>query len=112
VSEIPEFEIRDSENFRIVYTMGAFGGIIPNDARMILYVDRIRTRPVKGKFTIEKVGKIVRERQVEIHLSPETWKSMARWKQKSLEDFEKSFGEIPEAPKGKKGKKRHSAMNG
>lgn len=112
MSEIPEFEIKDSENFRLIYATGAFGGLAPNDGRIILYVDRLKTRPVKGKPGAEKVEKIIRERQVEIHVSPATWKSITKWMQGHVEQIEKQFGEIPEEPTGKGKKKPPSGMYG
>lgn len=106
MSEVPEFEIRDSEHFRLIYATGVFGGLSPNDGRIIFFVDRLKTRPIKGKPGQEKVEKVIRERQVEVHVSPATWKSIAKWMQTHIEQIEKTIGKIPEEPKGSKGARK------
>ena len=100
MSEIPEFEIKDSEVFKIIYATGAFGGLAPNDGRIILFVERLQTGPVRGQPGQERVEKVIRERLVEIHVTPATWKSIARWMQDHVTNFEKQFGTIPEQPVG------------
>ncbi len=99
MSRIPEFEIKDSENFKIIYSTGVFGGLAPNDGRMVLYIDLLKTKPVRGEPGKEELDKIVREREVEIHLSPATWKSIAKWMTAHVEQLEKVYGKIPEEPK-------------
>jgi hypothetical protein len=99
LSRIPEFEIKESENFKVIYAMGAFGGLAPNDGRMVLYMDLIKTKPVRGEPGKEELDKIIRERLVEIHMSPATWKSMAKWMMAHVETIEKQIGTIPEEPK-------------
>ena len=98
MSGIPEFEIKDGEGFTIIYTTGAFGGLAPNDGRITLFIERLQTVPVRGQLGQEKVQKVIRERLVEIHLTPATWKSIARWMQDHVTKFEKQFGVIPELP--------------
>lgn len=111
MSRIPDFEIKDSENFKIVYATGAFGGVDPHDGKIILYVDRLKTKPVRGQPGKEEIDKVIRERQVEIHMSPATWKSIAGWMTKHIQKMEKEFGRIPELKKpgiGKaEGSERH-----
>ncbi len=102
MSEVPEFENKESEDYKIVYATGAFGGLHPSDGRIILHVDRIIPEAVRGKPGIQRTEKIIRERQVEIHLSPATWKTIARWMQNNVVRFEKRFGTIPQLPKGAK----------
>jgi len=102
MSEVPEFEIKESEGYKIIYVTGAFGGLAPNDGRIILFFDRIEAGLVRGKPGQERIGKIIRERQVKIHMTPATWKSIAKWMQSHLETFEKQYCNIPEEPKGAK----------
>jgi len=83
-----------------VYASGVFGGLSPNDGRIILTVDRIIPEPVRGSPGRDRIGKVIRERQVEIHMSPATWKSIASWMQGHVEKFEKRFGTIPQRPTG------------
>jgi len=100
LSKIPDFEIEDGENFSVIYAMGCFGGLDPSDGRMIFYVDRLKTKPVRGQPGQEELDKVVRERQVEIHMSPATWKSIAKWMTERIEKYEKQFGPIPDLTKG------------
>ena len=99
MGRIPEFEIKDSDNFKVIYTMGVFGGLAPNDGRLVLYIDLLKTKPITGEPGKEEIDKVIRERQIEIHMSPATWKSVARWMTAHVENLEKAFGQIPEAPK-------------
>jgi hypothetical protein len=65
---------------------------------MILYLDVLKTKPVRGEPGQEEVDKVIRERQVEVHMSPATWKSMAKWMMEHVQRVEKQFGAIPEEP--------------
>ena len=102
MSQVPEFENRESEDYKIVFASGVFGGLSPIDGRIILYVDRLVPEPVRGRPGRDRIEKVIRERQVEIHVTPATWKSIASWMQGHVERFEKRFGTIPQRPKGAK----------
>jgi hypothetical protein len=111
MSKIPDFEIVDGENFKVIYATGAFGGLAPNDGRIVLYIDLMKTKPVRGQPGKEELDKIVRERQIEIHMSPATWKSLARWMAGHVDQLEKAFGKIPETPKDIITKKQSSEQH-
>lgn len=99
----PEFIVTKKEGMPLTYVTGVFGGLAPNDARMIFFTDRIETEPADVPGT-QKIKRINQEIQAEIHMSPATFKSVALWMQGHLERYEKTFGEIPIEP-GKKPKK-------
>lgn len=96
----PTFEDSKSEQYRYVFATGVFGGIQPNDAQMVFYLDRLEPEtvntPIPGS---QKLKKIVRELQVEVHMTPTQFKSLAAWMTQHIQQYEKTFGEIPMAPK-------------
>ena len=79
---------------------------------MILYVDRFMTEPVRGKPGQEKTKEIVRERLLDVHMTPTVWKQVAKWMQDKVEWYEKTFAAIPEKPKGAKEKPRPHQIYG
>jgi len=99
----PEFEDAKSPDYRYVYATGVFGGLDPNDGRMIFYLDRVEPETMKKPIGRQKVKKIIRELQVEVHVSPSQYKNIARWMMRNVRQFEDFFGPIPMEPK--KGKK-------
>jgi len=96
----PKFEDTKSPDYKYIYATGVFGGLDPNDGRMIFYLDRVEpetvNEPVPGAL---KLKKIVRELQVEVHMTPTQFKSIAQWMMRHVENYEKIFGEIPMKPK-------------
>ena len=112
MSEVPESEVKDAEDFRHAYATGVFGGLLPMDAHMTFHLDRPLTESIRDKPGQEKTTRIVRERLLDIHMTPTVWKQIARWMQEHVERYEKTFGTIPEAPKDAKGKKRPSQIYG
>lgn len=96
----PTFEDTKSPDYRYVYATGVFGGIDPNGTTMIFYLDRLELETVSTPQPgAEKLKKILRELQVEIYMSPTTFKSVAEWMNHHIQQYEKIFGEIPMAPK-------------
>ena len=97
----PQFEDTKSVDHRYIFTTGVFGGLHqPSDAQIIFYLDRLEPQtastPQPGSMSLKK---ILRELQVEIHMTPTMFKSMASWMNKNVEEYEKIFGEIPIEPK-------------
>jgi len=95
----PKFEDTVSPEFRYIYATGVFGGIAPDDARIIFYLDRLvpetTSREVPGSMELKKVN---RELQIEVHCSPFQFKAIAAWMNRNLEQFEKQFGPIRMGP--------------
>lgn len=102
----PQFEDTKSEQYRYIFATGVFGGVNPLDAQMIFYLNRLEpetvTTPHPGAI---KLKKIVRELQVEVHMTPAEFKAVAQWMNKHVEEYEKKIGPIPIPPK-EKGKKK------
>lgn len=96
----PTFEDTKSPEYRYVYATGVFGGVDPNGATMIFYLDRLEPETVSTPQPgTEKLKKIFRELQVEIHMSPTAFKSVAAWMNQHVQQYENIFGGIPIAPK-------------
>ncbi len=87
----PKFEITESPGYRVVYVSGVFGGLDPNDGRIIFFLDRIKPKMggrKKGAMELEKVN---RELQVEVHMSPPQFISVARWMMEHAQRFKKKI---------------------
>lgn len=96
----PTFEDAKSEQYRHVFATGVFGGINPVDAQIIFFLDRPEpetvSTPLPGSL---KLKQIVRELQVEVHMTPTAFKTVADWMNKHIEQYEKIFGPIVTKPK-------------
>lgn len=93
--DVPKFEVEKSEEYREIHLDGVFGGITPNGAKMVIYTEEHEPQ-IKpgGKPGDMELGKITREVQAELHLSPVQFKSLFKWMKKHLENYEDRFGEI------------------
>ena len=83
----PRFEITESPGFRPIYASGVFGGLDTNDGRMIFFLDRIRPKmggKPSGGMELEKIN---REMQVEVHMTPPQFMSVAKWMSEHSERF-------------------------
>jgi len=100
MANMPKFEDTKSPNFIYVYSTGVFGGVDPNDGRMIFFLDRLepetQNQPTPG---LQLVKKITRESQVEVHMTPTQFKAVAIWMNQSIQRYEELFGPIPLGPK-------------
>jgi len=73
-------------DYRVVAATGVFGGLNTGEGQIIFYTDRLEpTSDNAGKMSL---GSINRELQVEIHLSPAGFKSVAEWMMRHVTDFE------------------------
>lgn len=98
----PEFEDTKSPDYKYVYATGVFGGLDPDDGKLIFFLDRIEPETVREPHPgAQKVKKIVRELQVEVHVSPAQFKRIWLWMGEHIKRFEETFGEIPLEPKKK-----------
>ncbi len=90
-------EISESQDYRAVYASGVFGGLDPHDGRIVFFLDRImpkiKSEP-KGAMELEKIN---RELQVEVHMSPSQFASVAKWMMEHVHLFEKRIksGKMP-----------------
>ncbi|UCD03349.1 MAG: hypothetical protein JSV63_01800 [Candidatus Aenigmatarchaeota archaeon] len=76
--KVPKIEVTEGSGFRPVYASGVFGGLDPNDGRLIFFLDRLKPSVKKGK-TVMELSKVEREMQVEVHMSPNQFMSVAKW---------------------------------
>jgi len=98
---VPRFEDTKSADFRYVFATGVFGGLDPNGGRLLFYLDRLEPVTTNEPPTpgAQKLAKVVRELQIEVHVSPAQFKSIAAWMASHLKTFEDTFGEIAVEPK-------------
>lgn len=94
---LPEFEYTKCPEYRYVYATGVFGGLDPVGGRIIFYLDR--PEPEMTKEGTQRTKKIIRELQVEVHVSPGEFKAIWEWMGKHIKQLEDLFGEIPLGPK-------------
>jgi len=87
------FEITEHPTFRAAYVSGVFGGLDPNDGRIVFFLDRIKPSMRKEPRGAMQLEKINRELQVEIHMSPPQFASVARWMMGHVQRFEKKMKE-------------------
>lgn len=103
----PEFVVTKKDGLPIIYTTGVFGGLAPNDGRMLFFADRFELEPADVPGT-QKVKRINQEFQAEIHMSPATFKSIAIWMMENITRYEKVFGEIVQEPSKTGGESKSS----
>ena len=98
----PKFEDAKAPDYKYVYATGVFGGLDPNDGKMIFFLDRFEPETVEEPYPgTQKLKKIVRELQVEVHVSPSQFKNIWMWMGEHIKHYEQMFGEIPMQPKMK-----------
>jgi len=88
------FRIEEAESFRMIYVENVFGSLDPGGGRMIFYVDRRKPRIVDEPVGALETDEIVHELQVELRMSPASFKSIAEWMAQHVEGAEKQFGPI------------------
>ena len=92
--ELPEFEVMESPHFKAYSATGVFGGLNPNGGRIIFYLDRIKPTADPSNPGGMKLQKVEHELQVEVHVSPAQFKSIAEWMMGHVSQFEKQFGNL------------------
>jgi hypothetical protein len=88
-SQGAHIEITESPDYKAVYASGVFGGLDPHDGRIIFFLDRIKPKMKGDTKGAMELGKIDRELQVEVHLPPAQFASIARWMIEHVQRFEK-----------------------
>jgi len=82
----PEFKITKHAEYRVISATGVFGGLSPAGGQVIFYTDRLE--PKSDTVGNLSLGSVNRELQVEVHLSPATYKSVADWMTRKVKEFE------------------------
>jgi hypothetical protein len=90
----PDYEVKKADDYKLVYATGMFGGLDPNDARIIFYCDRVEPEMDKNRPGGMRTKVVHRELQVEIHMSPLQFKTIARFMNDRVKRLEKRFGEL------------------
>ena len=80
----PKITLTKGSDYKVVYVTGAFGGLNPVEGRIIFYLDRIVPKIKPEPTGAMEMGEIERELQIEIHMSPATWISIAEWMQEHI----------------------------
>ncbi len=91
-----EFEVKEASDFKVLYVTGAFGGLDAHEGRIIFFVDRVVPKLKDKRTGAMEVGKIVRELQIELRMTPARFKSIAMWMLEHVKRFEKQFGKLKE----------------
>ncbi len=94
----PPFETVKSEDYRYVYASGVYGGVDPNDSRLIFYLNRLIPESQPGQPGKMRTAKVIQELQVEVHMSPMQFKSLAQFMAGRIKLYEDKFGEIDMRP--------------
>jgi len=95
--KILEIEIEKSPDYQLTYATGVFGNVGPNDGQLTFFVDRVE--PTMGTQPGEmRVKTIKRRLLIEVHMSPNQFKEIAKWMTKKVYDLEKYLGRIPSVP--------------
>lgn len=96
---VPDMEVEESEDFREIHVDGVFGSLDPNGAKLTVYTQERKLKMKEsgrpGEMDLEK---IIFETQAELHMSPVQFKSMLKWMEQKLEQYEDQFGEIEAKP--------------
>ena len=90
----PDYEITKAEDYKLVYSTGMFGGLDPNDARLIFYCDRVEPEMDSNRPGGMRTRVVHRELQVEVHMSPLQFKTVAKFMTDRINRLEKRFGEL------------------
>jgi hypothetical protein len=85
----PKIVVTDGKGYGPVYASGVFGGIDPNDARMIFFLDRLKPSIKPGGKGAMGLDRVERELQVEVHMSPHQFLAVAKWMAEHAENFGK-----------------------
>ena len=97
----PAYILSKHPDYRSVFCSGIFGGLSPNDGQIIVYIDRYETEMDKDRPGTQRLSHVNREFQVELHMAPLQFKSIALWMNWKIQEYENNFGEIQTAPKSK-----------
>lgn len=95
----PKFRIEEDEEYREIHVDGIFGGLNPNGGKMVVYTEEHRPKISSSSGEME-LDEVVRELQVELHMSPVQFKSIFEWMKSHLESYEDQFGNVEMGSEG------------
>lgn len=96
---VPDMEVEKSDEFKEIHVDGIFGSLDPNWAKLTVYTQERQAKMKEGGKPGEMtLNKIIFETQAELHMSPVQFKSLVKWMNNKLEQYENQFGEIEAKP--------------
>jgi hypothetical protein len=87
----PKIEVTERPDYKVVYASGVFGGLDPHDSRIIFFLDRLKPKMKSGDKGAMELEKVERELQVEVHMSPHQFISVAKWMMGHAQSFGKKM---------------------
>ena len=96
----PKIETKYSDDYRTIIVSGIYGGHRPSFFELVVYHDEMLTH--KALETIpsdSKLNTIMRTIETSLYIDPIQAKSILKWLNQHVSDYEKQFGEIPEPSK-------------
>jgi len=89
-AKVPKIEVTVHPDFRVVIANGNFGGLTPNDGRIMFYTDIFEPRvKIGGKLGEMEIERINRQCQIDVRMSVMDFVNLAAWMNdhiKRLED--------------------------
>jgi hypothetical protein len=86
-----KFELSKSPEYKVIYINGVFGGLSPDEGRMIFYVDRLVPEMLEEPAGAMKLEKINRELVIDIRMSSAQFKSIAEWMISHIKELEEAL---------------------
>ena len=93
-----QIDITKNPDYSYVTSTGIFGGVDPNGARILFFLDRLEPEMKRDQPGRMQTRKLNRELQVEVHMSPLAYKNMAAWMARNVKKYEDQFGVIIMGP--------------
>lgn len=87
-----KFEAANAPDFKVSFVDGVVGGLSPACGRMVFFMELPEMemgRMVQGVGPEMIVRKVKRQFLVDARMSPETYKQIAQWMMRNVEEYEK-----------------------
>jgi len=82
----PEFKMTRHPEYRVIAATGVIGVLSPAGGTIVFYIDRIEPKSdTMGKISLQSIN---RELQMELIMSPATFKAVADWMTLKVKEFE------------------------
>lgn len=94
----PKIEVSEDPNYRSIIVNGLFGGHRPGYFEAIVYSDELVAKDALGTISLAPERAYVkRTMQCRLIIDPVTAKSISKWFENHVDEYEKTFGRIPSA---------------
>lgn len=91
ISDKVKFELSRSQDYKVVYINGVFGGLSPEEGRMLFYIDRLVPEVLNDPAGVMKLQKIDRELIVDVRMSAAQFRSIADWMLSHVRDLDEAL---------------------